>query len=261
MKLVDSVPWYSEIIDAPPVRLDYQNAAIPNDVEHTYIGIRHDIDGGEPDYISAALSGTDVLFLEQSGWTPELLKRLQRVADGDYNAYQRTLQQVAWQKQHTPGSSAYAEIVYKQLYGSKVKVAMPDYPARHPLDKAFRRLALQGIELDKPTYLERDKLILQSIAKEIPKLRAERKLQYKSPLRVVSLIGATHVAEHDALAEAAHDQGIHTYSSKLLFEEGASMVTSTVASDDIVYRTIKSMVDYQNWLRTPADESEEIVND
>lgn len=256
MKLVESVPWQADVVDAPPVRLDYDSIDPLADVDFTYVAARHDIDAGEPDYAGEVLAEADVFVHEQMGWTKELARLVQGVSNGSYSALKETLEQLEWQKQHTPGASAWNELLYRQLYESKARVVMPDYPNGHPkLDKIG--LAVNGKKDTDAThrlFVDRDKFILASMCAKIVELRRMvPDIRTKSPLRVVMIFGVAHYAVHDALAAAAEDQGVESFSSRLLFQESADLATGRPEDAEELVRSKQQLVDYQNWLRTPED--------
>jgi len=254
MPLVQSVPWVESIIDAPPIRLHYQDVEVPEDMQFTFVGTRHDEDGGLPDYLRGILRETDLLLPELPGWDAQLERSYQKVADGDFSARQKIIQATERLRKIAPGQVAWQRTMFQALFNSKVKVAMVDYPYRHPGDRALQTILAQGMPINEdtmPHFARRDEFIVKEICAAIPRLRQEnRKLASKEPLKVLALFGAAHVAVYHALVAKAEEQGVNL-SEQLLFEESVAFTASSIETAEDLNITREEYIRYQNWLRKP----------
>ena len=259
MKLVNNVSWRSEVVDRPPVRLNYQNLLLPDNVELTFIGTTHDTnDENTPDYLDEVIGDADIFLPESPGWNNNDLTKLQRVANGDFKARQKALEQNEMHKRNTgtPGQNEWMSHVYKALYGSRVKVALVDFPARHPTNSIIRSIMRQGsLQLTEPImqlFAKRDNHILEAMVNEIDRLKHDKRLVRKEVVKVLAIFGTAHYAVHDALAECAQESEGSTFSSTLLFEENAGFNPSARSGYLPMEQAgpRKDIIAYQNWLRT-----------
>lgn len=257
MRLLESIPWQAEVIDAPPVRLGYESIDVPADLDVTYIGVLHHMIGGIPDYMRGALEEADVLVQEAPGWSRKFARQLQEVANGSYTALKQSIEEAEEHRQHNPGVGEWNEFYFRQLYDSGVRVVLADYPKEHPKVEEERRLLNGGLVKDRGAahniFAQRDKYMLTSMVEKIHELRSKvPDIQAKSPLRVLMLFGAAHYAVHDALAAAAEEKDIASFSSRLLFQESADLVVD-FGPPELQALSRQLATEYQNWLRTPAD--------
>jgi hypothetical protein len=272
MPLVESLPVLDEIIDAPPVKLEYGHLAIPQDVDFTFIGVEHDYRFGEPDYAEAVLKGADVFFYELMGWTPELQKRLQRIAGGDWNSRnkQRDIDSLSAQSsdEQVAFQAQWDMALHAALYMSGVRVELPDYPHNHRGFNPDDYLIIGDSHQDNdPTrdidtfrlWQRREQFNLDSICSSIAAIREGRsKLVSKSPLKVVAVYGWLHNSISDALVAAAAAQGIDSFKAQSMYQavdlarieqyfeaDGAAVLREDYAAINLF------SVNYCNWLRTP----------
>ncbi|MFI5270985.1 MAG: hypothetical protein ACHQT9_02995 [Candidatus Saccharimonadales bacterium] len=254
MKLVDSLPWQANLSDEPPLRLNPAQLEIPDDLDLTFVGVHHDLRGGTPDYVSDLLTMTDVIFLEQVGWTTELRRRLQGVADGKYVEMKKTREELERQKKINPGNAGWDEAVYEQLYESKVRVVMPDYPKGHRgsiKPKASRWTSANETELW-ATLRDRDEFNMINICKSILELRrAVPAIAEKRPLRGLMLAGMGHMAIADGIAFAAQLQDASSVNVTKLFEPGTLIREGGGEDVQRLDDAHNFVARYQTWLRSP----------
>jgi hypothetical protein len=254
MNLVESFPWQDSIVDAPPVKLEYRNLAVPAGVHLNFIGTAHNSANGLPDYLEEALEETDVFMMEFAGWEPARAKQLQHVARGDFKARQKILELNAI-GQEDSGQAEWAESVYKALFGSRVRVALVDYPLRHHGLAAIARVHFESEPMTAntmPLIAARDKFILSNIVAELTRLRQDPKFNSKTEVRALALFGVGHFAIHDGFAASIAESGT-TSTSRLLFEPGADFPARDaygLSKASLAYSR-ERVVQYQNWVRTP----------
>jgi len=235
--------------------LDYGEIEVPSDLDVTYIGVLHNMIGGAPDYMREAFEGADVLVQEGPGWDKALLRQLQDIANGSYTALKGSLESLEQQRKDAPGMADWNEFYFRNLYESGVRVVIADYTKDHPRAEDERKLLHGGGALNQEAvrriFANRDRHILTSMVGKISELRRMvPDIRDRSPLRVLMLFGAGHYAVHDALAAAAEEQGVTSFSSRLLFQESAALVLGSDSPDQEAAARQRA-TDYQDWIRTP----------
>ena len=273
MPLVESDPILDKIIDAPPVKLGYNQLSIPEDVDFTFIAVEHDDRFGKPDYLGPLLEEADVLFYELAAWRPQDQKSLQKIATGDFKALQRQKEEtdlrIAHRAEQEMSHGGWTKVVLSALYRSNVRVVLPDYPFDHKemrfggakrYGDTLVDVALGTVEEGEvfPIWARRDTYILQSICESIPALREQSsKLGKKLPLKALLLYGISHLSILDALAAGAGEQGIDSLQSQLLIQERSFKLLNEGDDPQTTLEGYEAAdritINYLNWLRTPEN--------
>lgn len=277
MSLVERLPFHEEIVDAPPIKLDLSDVAIPEQVELTFVGGMHDARFSKLDFLESALSESDILAMEMCGWSEATAKTVRSVAKGSYKDLQKLVareQEFAKTARSgydtNTGQAAWNEKYYRAIYGAKspsatpLRIMTPDYPANHSkmntgiYAKSLGRFSLAALrhlepsEQDLEAMADREIFIAQSVCKAIADVRKnDPRLKNKTPLRVIMPYGTMHYAVAEALAFQANESGVDSFKTNILFEpmENLNGGLKDAEFQDAYSQTYNGIPVYQNWLR------------
>ena len=180
---------------------------------------RHGNDHKLPSDFTDDLQNADIFCFEAIGWEQWQLDMAQRVAEGDPD----TVAEVAGQLNETlfPEQAEFARRVYRDLFGSMVKVHFPDVPKNHPLFKEqFRSTRAvspllwriekgqQHLVPDNELQVAAGSLMRQSVKRDKYVLEHffPKNIETKPIIHIVGFFGLMHSGIATILAREAHKQ-------------------------------------------------------
>lgn len=254
MPLVEKLPWQNQVIDSPPIKLIQKVSDYPHDIDLTFVGVRHDVDGSDTAYIRDLACESDVVFIEMVEWANVDAKNMQALANGKQSALKASYEQLRIGTHQESEAALWLANVHSQIFGTKVRYLPTDYPKGHPNMAKFHAM-VNGqsglITQHFPLLLDRESYVASHVTGKIAELRKHiETIRAKSPLKVTLFLGAAHYAVAETLSNLAAQVALGDFTTRIMFDDAADLSPNEYVSSAVSETGIQLMVDYQNWLRT-----------